>query len=72
MLTCSLSHHGNYWNHQCDKPQTHVAVFKSDKTMTGRFYAGRCEEHTDKSLHENSGIINLYADSHNKPMNTFK
>ena len=66
-LTCKYAAPGHY-NHECGAAQTHVAVFNSNSTVSGRFYVGRCEEH----IALNDGFIDSYPDPHNKCFNTWK
>lgn len=54
--TCSFAYPGTY-GHECGRPAEQVAVFKSERTMDGLFFAGRCDECAAERGGENSGLI---------------
>ncbi len=45
------------YGHECGKPAVKIAVFETDLTKDGLFYAGRCDECSKVKGLENSGML---------------
>ena len=57
-MKCSFAFPGTY-GHECGRPATHVAVKKSNDTVSGLFFAGRCAECLAIKGGENSDNIRV-------------
>lgn len=55
---CGFAEKGTY-GHECGKPAVIVAVKKSELTVDGLFYTGRCANHSQRKDGEGEGIIRL-------------
>jgi hypothetical protein len=70
-MHCSFAHPGTY-GHECGKPAVKVSVKKSDLTVNGLFFAGRCEECTHIKGGENVEIINTEAFDSTRHINKWR
>ncbi len=56
VLKCGFAAAGTY-GHECGKPSTVVFVKKSERTVSGEFFVGRCDECAMIRGGENRNVI---------------